>query len=122
MLQVHTRKAGNVAVLCLDGKIVRGETDALRRAVLAQTDASVIVLDLVRVNTVDAAGLGIMLELREHTESRGTELRLRNVSQLVKRILEITRLDSVFEISGNVQTDVAIHRRPHTVFETASCA
>jgi anti-anti-sigma factor len=122
MLQIHTRKSGNVAVLCLDGKIVRGETDALRRAVLAQADVCLIVLDLARVNTVDAGGLGVMLELREHTESRRAELRLRNVTPLVKRILRITRLDSVFEISGNDLPDMAIPRQPPRFLETASCA
>jgi anti-anti-sigma factor len=122
MLQIHTRKSGNVAVLCLDGKIVRGETDALRRAVLAQADVCLIVLDLARVNTVDAGGLGVMLELREHTESRRAELRLRNVTPLVKRILRITRLDSVFEISGNDLPDMAIPRQPPIFLETASCA
>jgi len=122
MLQVHTKSSGNVVFLCLDGKIVHGETDVLRRAVLAQADASVIVLDLARVNTVDAGGLGVMLELREHTESSGTELQLRNVTQLVKRILEITRLDSVFKVSGNDRPDIAVHQRPPAFLQTASCA
>jgi len=123
MLQVHTKSSGNVVFLCLDGKIVHGETDVLRRAVLAQADASVIVLDLARVNTVDAGGLGVMLELREHTESSGTELQLRNVTQLVKRIMEITRLDSVFKVSGNDRPDIAVvHQRPPAFLQTASCA
>ena len=122
MLQVQVKKSGSVAVLCLDGKIVRGQTDVLRRVVLAQGNASVIVLDLARVNTVDAGGLGVMLELREHTELRGTELRLRNVTQLVKRILEITRLDSVFKLSGSDRPDIAVHHRPCMFSQTASCA
>ena len=122
MLQVHIKKSGSVAVLCLDGKIVRGQTDVLRGAVLAQADASVIVLDLARVHTVDAGGLGVMLKLREHTESTGTELRLRNVTQLVKRILEITRLDSVFKISGNDRPDIVVHQRPVVLLQMASCA
>jgi len=122
MLQVHIKKLGNGVVVCLDGKIVRGQTDVLRRVVLAQVDASVIVLDLARVNTIDAGGLGVMLELREHTESRGTELRLRNVTQLVKRILEITRLDSVFKISGNDRPELAVHQRPAVLLQMASCA
>jgi len=101
MLNIHNTKFGNVALLSVEGKIVRGETDALRKAVLAQVDASVIILDLARVNTIDAGGLGVMLELREYTESRGVEFRLENVTNLVRRILEITRLDSVFKISGS---------------------
>jgi anti-sigma B factor antagonist len=122
MLQVHTKKSGNVAILCLDGRIVRGETDALRRAVLVQVDASVVVLDLSRVNTVDAGGLGVMLELRKHTESRGVELRLRNVTQLVKRILEITKLDSVFEMSESYTLGAAaLHQAPPISREAACC-
>lgn len=98
MLKVETTRFGNIAVICVQGKIVRFEIESLRRAVLAQADASVVVLDLARVSTIDAAGLGMMLELRQQTESRGIEFRLRNVTKLVRRVLEITRLDSVFDI------------------------
>ena len=101
MLKVHTTKLGNVAVICMQGKIVRGETDALRRAALSQADANVIVLDLARVNTIDAHGLGVMLELREHLQSRGIEFRLKNVVPLVSRVLEITKLNSVFKTAEN---------------------
>ena len=58
MLQVHTTKLGNVAAVSMQGKIVCGEIESLRRAVLAQTKSSTVVLDLAQVNTVDASGLG----------------------------------------------------------------
>ena len=99
MLRVIINQTGNVAVLTLQGRIVRGETDSLRTAVFSHPSASVMVIDLARVNTIDAGGLGIMLELREFAESRGIEFRLRNVTKLVRRILEITRLDSVFKVT-----------------------
>ncbi|HEX6719454.1 MAG TPA: STAS domain-containing protein [Pyrinomonadaceae bacterium] len=122
MLKVHTTKFGNVALLCVQGKIIRGETDALRSAVLAQADTSVVVLDLAHVNTIDAGGLGVMLELREQIESRGIEFRVENVTQLVKRILEITKLDSVFRISGSDLPYAAIRSTPAMGFEMARCA
>jgi anti-anti-sigma factor len=122
MLKVYTTKFGNVAVVCVEGRIVRGETDALRDAVLAQTDAGVIVLNLARVNTIDAGGLGVMLGLREHTQSRGIEFRLVHVTRLVRRILEITKLDTVFQISGSDQPDAATARKPETVLLMAACA
>jgi anti-anti-sigma factor len=122
MLKVKITKLRNLSVLCVEGKIVRGETDALRNAVLAQVDASVVVLDLAGVNTIDAGGLGLMLELRTQTESKGIEFRLENVTKLVRRILEITKLDSVFKISGNDRPDVAIHQRPPVFLQTVSCA
>ena len=104
MLKVNHTRMGNVAVLCLQGKIVRGETVALRRAVLTQLDADVVVLDLARVNTIDAGGLGVLLELRQHAQSRGIEFRLMNVTRLVGQVLEITRLNSVFHIGNERET------------------
>ena len=58
MLKVYSRKFGNALVICLQGRIVRGETEALRKAVLVPDDAGMVVLDLARVNTIDAGGLG----------------------------------------------------------------
>jgi len=100
MLKVHVKKSGNVAILFLQGRIVNGETAIVRNAMNSLTDASTVVLDLGRVNAIDAHGLGVMLQLREEAETRGTEFRLVNVTKLVRRILEITRLDSVFEINS----------------------
>ena len=48
MLKVHTRNSGNVTVLCLQGRIVNGETASLREAVISQTRAGTVVLDLAR--------------------------------------------------------------------------
>ncbi len=122
MLKIHITKPGDVALISLQGRIICGETDALRRAVLAQADASAVVLDLAGVNTIDAGGLGAMLELREQTQSRGIEFQLRNVTKLVKRILEITRLDSVFKISETDRPGAAMHQPPPTFYETSACA
>jgi anti-anti-sigma factor len=101
MLNISTTTCGDVTLLCVEGRIVRGETDTLIDAVRAQAATSMVVLDLAHVNMIDAGGLGVMLELRELTESRGIEFRLENVTHLVKRILEITRLDTVFQIGWN---------------------
>jgi anti-anti-sigma factor len=62
-----------------------------------QTDLAVVVLDLAGVTAIDAGGLGLLLELREQAQSRGIEFRIKNATKLVKRVLEITRLNSVFE-------------------------
>jgi anti-sigma B factor antagonist len=105
MLKINAQRLGRIAVLCVQGRIVRGETHKLRGAVLSEADASAVVLDLTRVSTIDAGGLGALLELRQHTESRGIEFRLQNVGKLVRQVLEITRLDTVFEIGCDLYGD-----------------
>jgi anti-sigma B factor antagonist len=122
MLKVHTRNLGNVAVVGLQGRIVNGETAPLREAVYAQSKTSAIVLDLARVTAVDAGGLGMLLELRRHTESNGVGLKLMNVSRFVRQVLEITRLDSVFEIIPKAESMPALAVARSARVEYAACA
>jgi len=116
MLRVEANKFGNVLVVSLQGRVVRGETESLRRAVLGRTDVSMVMLDLARVSTIDAGGLGVMLELREHTQRQGIELRLKNVTKLVRQVMEITRLDSVFRMPKATELAVAALPKPRPMF------
>jgi anti-anti-sigma factor len=127
MLKVQARNLGNVAFLCMQGQIVNGETEALRKAVQVHSDAqsqvSTVVLDLAQVRTVDAGGLGVMLELRQQVQAKGISFKLMNVSKLVGRVLEVTRLDSVFEVTSGVEFFPAVARRGHApAMKWASCA
>lgn len=121
MLKVHAKNLGNVTVLSLKGQIVSGETEVLRTAVQSLSGISAVKLDLARVSTIDAAGLGTMLELREQAESRSIQFDLMNVNKRIRRVFEITRLDTVFRITPNLRFFPAVsHRR--RVRPLASCA
>ena len=122
MLKVHAKNLGTVAILCLQGRIVNGETATLRDAVRSQSQVSAVVLDLARVSTVDARGLGVMLGLRQQTESKGIGFKLMNVNKLVSRVLQVTRLDSVFEVTSGVELWPVSRGRPASVMEFAPCA
>jgi anti-anti-sigma factor len=123
MLKIHARNLGNVAFLCMQGQIVNGETETLRNAVRSQLDVGTVVLDLAQVSTVDARGLGVMLELREQVQANGIGFKLMNVSKLVSKVLEVTRLDSVFEVTSAVEFFPAVsRRRPASVMHLAPCA
>jgi len=100
MLRVHAQKLGNIAILALRGGLVAGNTAPLRNKVESLSNVSTIVLDFARVNRIDAGGLGALLELRQQIMAKGIDFKLMNVTRLVKQVLEITRLDSVFEISS----------------------
>ena|ERR1700682_2025333 len=126
MLKVHAKNLGTVTVLCLQGRIVNGETETLREAVHSQaavSGVSAVILDLARVTTVDAGGLGVMLELREQAESKGICFELMNVNKRVRAVLELTRLDSVFQITSGVEFFPAVSRsRRASVSALAPCA
>lgn len=123
MLKVHVKNLGNVAVLCLQGHVVNGEKEILRNAVNSLADVSGVILDLAQVTTVDASGLGMMLELRQRTEARGIRFELMNPTRWVRKVLEVVRLDSVFQITSSVEFFPQISRSSRESFAAlAPCA
>ena len=102
MLKVHSKKTGTVAILYLQGQVVRGETEILSDAVNSLPEVSTVILDLAGVTAVDAGGLGALLALHAQAESKGIRFELMNVTKWVSQVLQVTRLDSVFRIRSGV--------------------
>jgi anti-sigma B factor antagonist len=107
MLKVRAQRSGHVVILYMLGQIVVGDTDNLRRSVTDVADASVLILDLARVSRIDAHGLGVLLELRQQLQAKGIEMRLMNVTKLIRQVLQITKLEAVFEFTTEMRTAAA---------------
>jgi anti-anti-sigma factor len=114
MLNVHAKKLETVAVLGLYGRIINGETEKLRQAVRNVSGATAIILDLKGVTTVDAHGLGVLLDLRQQTIATGMRFKLMNISQPLSRVFEITKLNSVFEMASAAEPIPAFTLHPCT--------
>jgi anti-anti-sigma factor len=98
MLKATVHKFGNRTVLRCQGRIVIGDAYAiLRNAVLSQACTNMLVLDLAQVDRIDAGGLGVLLGLRQWAYSHAIRLRLMNVMNQVEQVLQLTKLDRVFE-------------------------
>ena len=59
--------------------------------------SGMLVIDLARVERIDAAGLGVLLGLRESARSSAITFKLMNATKRVEEILELTHLQRVFE-------------------------
>ena len=123
MLKVQPRNSGTAVIFYLQGQIVNGETDVLRNAVAFQPNVSAVILDLAGVNIVDAGGLGAMLELREQANLKGVRFELMNLNKWVRYVLELSRLDSVFDLKTEAEClpTVSRNRRAPAPW-LASCA
>ncbi|HEX6731559.1 MAG TPA: STAS domain-containing protein [Pyrinomonadaceae bacterium] len=122
MLKIHAKNLDSITVLSLQGQIVTGETDSLRTAVHTLPLTRAVILDLARVTTVDAHGLGVLLQLREWTNERAMRFELRNVRQHLIKIFEITRLDTVFHITSSVEFFPSVAERRVSMTALKSCA
>jgi len=98
MLNATVQKLADTTVIRCQGRIVVGEAyTVLRNAVLSQIHTRTLVLDLAQVDRIDAGGLGVLLGLREWAHSNAIRLRLMNVMSQIEQVLELTKLDRVFE-------------------------
>ena len=95
MLTVTLENVGDGVILYCSGRIVRGEETAILCSAVRHHGKNVI-LDLSRVDGIDAAGVGALIALR----AAGIYLTLRNPSHPVSELLRVTQLDSVLEIDA----------------------
>lgn len=93
MLSVNVEELGNVVILRCSGRIVRGAETAILCAVV-QLQERDVVLDLKRVDAIDAAGIGVLIAL----QASGIYLKLMDPNEHVREVLRVTGLESVFEI------------------------
>jgi anti-anti-sigma factor len=94
----HDEVAGRT-VLSVSGEIDTQTTDELRGRV-DELDVShrTLVLDLHGVDFVDSSGLGALLGIKKQQDRGGGSLLLTRMSDSVARIIEITKMDRVFDI------------------------
>ena len=89
MLIVHINNIGDMAIIELEGRIVRSEAALkLREAVNSQSDARIIVPDLSEVPAFEAGGLGMLVFLQRWALDHGIRLKLFNPRQSVRYGLE----------------------------------
>jgi anti-anti-sigma factor len=111
MLRAYAQNSGKMSILYLQGQIVNGETDTLRTAVESLFAGGVIILDFSRVSRIDAHGLGVLLALREQAEANAIDFKLTRVPKLVQQVLQMTRLDAVFEIASAEEVPSPVSRQ-----------
>jgi anti-anti-sigma factor len=99
MLVVNIQNFGETSVFHCIGRIVAGEEVAsLKRAMLCHQDNKTIVLDLSQVSALDGSGMGLLAFFAGWTRVVGMTLKVMSPTPHVRRLLELTNLDSVLEI------------------------
>jgi anti-anti-sigma regulatory factor len=89
MLSVHVENIGDMAVVECQGRIVQSEAAfELRHAVMLQSDARIVVLDLSEVRAIEGGGLGMLFFLQRWARENDIRLKLFNPTNSVRNRLE----------------------------------
>ncbi len=100
-LTIHTREVDQVNILDLTGRIVLGhELDTLRDTVrkLLANEKKKIILNLGHVDYIDSSGVGELVGCFIAVRKQGGELKLLNLTQKVRDVLNVTKLYTVFDV------------------------
>jgi len=100
-MQLDIHEAQGVTVLTPTGRITMGDGDvALRKAVyeLLEAGARNILIDLGHVTFIDSFGIGQLIDCYTTVTNQGGLLKLCDLSRRVSSIMQITKLNTVFEV------------------------
>jgi anti-sigma B factor antagonist len=99
-MQIVERRVADVTILRLAGRLELDDGDfVLRDHVnrLVEEGRVNVVLDMKDVTRVDSAGIGVLVSKYLSVKRRGGAIKLLRITERTRRLLHITRLDTVFE-------------------------
>jgi anti-sigma B factor antagonist len=113
-LSLDTREVGRVTIVCCNGRIVAGgESESLRAHVAwLLRDRRSIVLHMGEVGFIDSSGLGTIVRTLTSTRQAHGDLKLCNVPEHVRKVLELSHLTKLFDTHESEEKAVAAFYRP----------
>ena len=119
-LSLDTREVGRVTIVRCNGRIVAGgESESLRAHIdRLLLDRRSIILDMGEVGFIDSSGLGTMVRSLTSIRRAHGDLKLCNVTEQARKVLEMSRLTQVFDTHESEEKAVAAFYRPGASAET----
>jgi anti-sigma B factor antagonist len=100
-LSITTRIASGVVIVDLSGRLCFLEVALLDRVnELLEAGHREFVLNLADVPYIDSFGLGQLIAIWTSIRSKSGQMTLLGPTDLVRKLFQITKLDSVFHLSG----------------------
>lgn len=100
------REEDDVTIVEPQGKIMGGPDARLlheRLYELIDQGKKKVVIDLFRVNWMNSSGLGILIGSLISLRNNGGNLKLARATERIKNLLQITKLDAVFDSYDTVE-------------------
>jgi len=107
--------SGPVTVLALKGRITLGEgTQEFRNRIKLALDNATwqkerwgwkfcLILDMAELEFMDSAGLGVLVGLYASARHQEAVIKLANLTKMLRDMLIITKLSTVFEVYSSVE-------------------
>jgi anti-sigma B factor antagonist len=103
-MEIITKHSNKAQILILSGRL-DGKNPATFKERLAQELLvnNRIIVDLTKVKYMDSTGLGVLVGSLKKAYAEEGDIRLVNPSAEVRMLMELTRVDKVFQIYGGLE-------------------
>lgn len=97
------KKQAEVCIVDVEGQLIVGNRQELKQKVLDEIERGErkFLVDFSQTGYIDSSGLGVLVSLSKKIRESGGELRLANLNDDLRTLFELTKLDTLFQISGN---------------------
>ena len=109
-MELSTREEGRVTILTVRGDLVIGDPETTFKKTVSRLleEGNVnLLVDLGHVGFLDSSGLGALVRALKHSQDEGGQTKLLNAGPQVRKLLEMTKLDSVFEMHDDLEKAVS---------------
>jgi anti-sigma B factor antagonist len=109
-MNLKTAEDGRVTILTIDGDLVIGEPEStFKRTVIRLLEEGKVnlLVDLRGVGFLDSSGLGALVRALTSAQKEGGQTKLLHAGPQIRKLLEMTKLDSVFELHEDQETAVS---------------
>jgi anti-sigma B factor antagonist len=109
-MKIKTKDIKGITVIELEGNVMGGpDASALNEHLrkLLTDNKKKIVIDLHKVSFINSSGLGMLIGGLTTVRHSGGQMKLARASKKIETLLEMTKLDNVFELHKNVNNAVA---------------
>jgi anti-sigma B factor antagonist len=109
-MDLTTRDDGRVTIVTVRGDLVIGDSEATFKKTiirLLEEGRVNLLVDLSGVTFLDSSGLGALVRALTNSQKDGGQTKLLRAGPQVRKLLEMTKLDSVFELHDDLETAVS---------------
>jgi anti-sigma B factor antagonist len=103
-MKLETRTFGTATILVLSGEVDLRHSPSLRKSLMElMLEKRPVAVDLSAVEYIDSSGIAGLVEAYQMARKNGTRFVLAAISDPVRRVLQLARLDRVFTIADTAE-------------------
>ncbi|MBL7071637.1 MAG: STAS domain-containing protein [Candidatus Omnitrophica bacterium] len=102
-MQIKVEEKNGIKVCSAEGDIDINSSPQVKKAFdkLVQARSEKVVINLQKVAYIDSSGLATLVEILKNFKNAGGKLKLCSLSNKVKSLFEITKLEKLFDIKDS---------------------